>query len=230
MNRASTPRMIAVVGIDGSGKSTFVEILRQSFEDRQLKVNLCDWFRDPQIRDLATCFNETNTMTPAVLAALHAGATLAQVQAQQTIDADIILWDRYVYSSYASCRLRGAPVNLMERLVAAFPVPDLVIHFVADPLICFERIKARGNPLRFYESGLDRLFRGRAQEAHQRFDADGFSEKLVQEVFIETMAEWNQRLTEIIPKHRCLRLQNFNLSDACQLCDTVLAQLNAETQ
>lgn len=220
-----TPRTIAVVGIDGSGKSTFVGILDKALKAKGWQVRLIDWFRDPAFRSLAICFNDTGTMTPEVLAALHAGSALALLQRANRDPAQIVLWDRYVYSSYASCCVRGAPPTLMRRLVAEFPEPDLTIHIVGEPRLCFQRIGSRGNRLRYYESGLDRLFRGRVSVAHTRFDSDDVPSRLVEEVFVETMREWNAKLHEIIPAEKCLRLVEFDLKDAEAICDQVLKRL-----
>jgi dTMP kinase len=204
---------VAVVGIDGSGKSSFVQVLAAALQRRGKTVSIKKWFRDPAFREIATQFNATSTMTPEVLAGLHASSTLALLQQSEREQADVFLWDRYIYSAYSSCVARGASRELMRKIVAMFPAPELTIHFLADPRVCFERIEKRGG-ITFYESGLDRLFRGRCPEAQRRFDAREFPRELVQQVFIDTMTDWNALLGEITDPARTKVLKDFDLRDA----------------
>lgn len=205
---------VAIEGIDGSGKTSFAHVLAAAFERAGKSVSLMDWFRDTAFRDIATRFNLNEKMTPEVLAAVQASSTLALLQRTEREPADVYLWDRYIYSSYASCTVRGADRALMRDIVELFPTPTLTILFVADPHTCYHRIADKRNGVRFYECGLDRLFRGRRREAQQRFEAQQISSTLVEEVFVDTMTEWNVRLQEIVPSEATVVLKDFDLSEA----------------
>jgi len=219
---------VAIVGIDGSGKSSFARVLALALKQAGKSVSLMEWFRDTKFRNIAIRFNVNEAMTPEVLAALHASSMLALFQQAEQEPADVYLWDRYIYSSYASCTVRGAARELMRSIVDLFPTPKLTILFLADPRTCFRRITEGRDSVRFYECGLDRLFRGRCQEAHRRFDAQEIPQKLIEEVFINTMTEWNIRLQEIIDPETTLIFEDFDLSNAQTEADRIIGLLFPE--
>jgi dTMP kinase len=150
--------LIAIEGIDGSGKTIQSKILRDRLENEGYKVEL---FREPtngkwgeKIRDLAIngrdgvtaktefeyfLFDRKEDVENNILPAIESGK--------------IVIMDRYYLSSVAYQGARGLDQNLIEeenKKIA--PIPDFVIIIDACPCVALSRIKRRGSDPNFFES------------------------------------------------------------------------------
>jgi len=144
--------LIAVEGIDGSGKTTVVRFLIEELRKRGYDVVA---FKEPtdseygrRIRQILKErkvspeeelklfikdreFNVRNNILPA----LKSGK--------------IVIMDRYYYSTIAYQGALGLDVEMIRKLNEQFPKPDLVIILDVSPETALKRIKAKRRPDRF---------------------------------------------------------------------------------
>ncbi len=144
--------LIAVEGIDGSGKTTIVrhlveelrkrgydvvafkeptdseygKMIRQILKDRKIspEEELKLFIKDRE-------FNVRNNILPALK------------------DGKVVIMDRYYYSTVAYQGALGLDVERIKMLNKQFPKPDLVIILDVSPETALKRIKAKRKPDRF---------------------------------------------------------------------------------
>jgi len=220
--------VVVVEGLDGSGKSSLIALLRDAFMSKGLKVFLGDWFREKDVQRLAMVFNTQDQMSPEVLAAMHGVSTIFQIKESRASDCEVVLWDRYIYSSFASCVNRGASQELMKTIVGTVPTPNLAILLSEDPSVCYERIVQRKG-LRFFESNIDRLFRGRIGEALEAFSKGQIPQTLLREVFVTAGHEWYTAIGSIMEGICVYKVENFDLAKAASLVERIVGAYSDST-
>lgn len=205
---------IVIEGIDGSGKSSLATILGDRLNSNGLGTRIIPWFKDKGFREIANIFNLSGAMTPEVLASIHSTYTLtAYREAEADSCVSVVIWDRYIYSSYCSTVLRGMKRTVARDMLEGFQRPDLVIALKSDPRLCYDRVKSRGG-VTFFEAGLDRIYRAeRLSEALEAFNTGQVDENLVQASFVDIMSGWNELLVEALPDD-ALVIEDFDLSNA----------------
>lgn len=136
--------LIAMEGIDGAGKTTQVEALRDAFiragETPVVSKEPTDGPWGRKIRESAA-----NGRMPVdeELTAFVQDRTehVAQVIVPALSKGKIVILDRYFYSTIAYQGCRGVDHVCLERLMESqFPVPDVVFVIDLDPRISIDRI------------------------------------------------------------------------------------------
>ncbi|GAA0530977.1 dTMP kinase [Paractinoplanes ferrugineus] len=149
------PRTIALVGIDGSGKTTQAHRLADALKAEGLNAAYRRnaggrrWFgrlsarlgRGDDAEDLlgrrAMLFVESVLRWLAILRTLL----------RRALTGEITVMDRYAVCQYASLRARAAQPAAERRARLAyrlFPAPDLTFLLTVDPHVAQERIETRG--------------------------------------------------------------------------------------
>lgn len=163
--------LIAVCGLDGSGKTTQIRLLEQNIS-RQRTV-FCtrpvgDLFR--QDSTLLHFLNERHAADEAamlvpeltLLSATDRLRHMRSVIMPRLVQGDVVLCDRYVYSSYAWMIARGLDdVEWISALNRYLPQPDLTIYLDITPETSAVRIESRGDLLRWEEADVERMSRVR---------------------------------------------------------------------
>ena len=180
------PVFIVIEGIDGSGKSTQIELLqhRMSEEGKQVAITgePTDGFIGKIIRDIMRGKEETD---PAVVAALYVADRMDHITHPDVGMLALlekgynIIASRYYFSSYA---FQGEYVSL-EWLIHANSIcksrlkADLTVYINIDPAICFVRIKSSRPSLDIYEN-LEKMKRTH-REYMKAFEVAGMDENIV---------------------------------------------------
>src|SRR5579864_4913391 len=97
-------RLIAVEGIDGSGKSTQLRLLERWLRVRGYPVHFTEWNSSPLVRNSMRRGKRRNLLTPSTFSLLHAVdfADRFIYQILPPLRAGmIVLADRYVYTAFA---------------------------------------------------------------------------------------------------------------------------------
>jgi dTMP kinase len=143
-------KLIAVEGIDGSGKQTQVKLLASELEARGYKVlatgfpQYDSWFGKMVGQFLNGDFGPLDALDPHLTALLYAGD---RFECKQPIVAalqngDIVLADRYVGSNLAHQTARSAPekrddfrawIEHLEYNIYGLPKEDLVLYMRVPP-------------------------------------------------------------------------------------------------
>lgn len=153
--------LFIVEGIDGSGKSTQLEILKNLLEANGFAVVLTAWNSSPAVRPLNKKVKAQRSLSDLVDArtfSLTHAADMADRFETAIRDAlacgKIVLCDRYMYTDLARGVARGAPEEYLRHVYSFLPKPDLAFYFQVPIKIALERATARAN-LKFYEAGMD---------------------------------------------------------------------------
>lgn len=153
--------LIIVEGIDGSGKSTQLAILKNLLEANGFAVDLTEWNSSLAIRPLNKKVKAqrevANFVHPRTFHMTHA-ADMAdrymKLVAGSLKAGKIVLCDRYMYTDIARSVARGADEKYIRKVYKFLPKPDLAFYFRVPTEIAVKRATGRAD-LKFYEAGMD---------------------------------------------------------------------------
>jgi len=149
--------LVCVEGIDGSGKSTQLALLRDWLKSTGQDVIFTEWNSSPLISQTTKLAKKKNLLSPRTFSLLHAvdfADRLKQVIAPALKAGFIVLADRYAYTAFARDAARGVDPNWVRNVYDFAIKPDLAIYFDIDPKDAMERICFNRAP-KFYEAGMD---------------------------------------------------------------------------
>ena len=149
--------LVCVEGIDGSGKSTQLSLLRDWLKSIGKDVIYTEWNSSPLISQTTKLAKKKNMLSPRTFSLLHAvdfADRLKQVIAPALKAGFIVLADRYAYTAFARDVARGVDPKWVREVYNFAIKPDLTIYFDIDPKTSMERICFNRTP-KFYEAGMD---------------------------------------------------------------------------
>ncbi len=143
--------LIAFEGIDGTGKTTQIEVLATRLRERGHGVRTTreptDGPHGTRIRELARAGRRASPEEELAWFRADRREHVAQVIEPALAAGEIVLTDRYTLSTVAYQGARGFdPAALLEEAEREFPHPDLALLFWLSPAVALERIRARGGP------------------------------------------------------------------------------------
>ncbi len=151
-------RLIAVEGVDGSGKSTQIRLLQHWLESLGHSVFFTEWNSSELVREATRKGKKKNTLTPTTFSLLHS-TDLADRLFYQILPplkaGMIVLSDRYVFTAFARDVVRGVDRNWVRKMYDYCPRPDLTLYFRVPVEVACERILSTRRKLKFYEAGMD---------------------------------------------------------------------------
>jgi len=179
-------RLIAVEGIDGSGKSTQIHLLQRWLEQLGLKVFLSEWNSSELVKSATTRGKKTHLLTPTTFSLIHATdfADRYERQLLPLLRAGyLVLCDRYIFTAFARDVVRGCPPGWVRGLYSFAALPDLVFFFKAHLEVSLRRILTGREELKYFEAGMDlhlspdpvesyRIFQGRLLEQYLAMSAE----------------------------------------------------------
>lgn len=153
--------LIVFEGLDGSGKTTQINLLKDWFEKNNKLVHVTKqpthYYReDKRVRDYLDNGIAPNMYSIALLAA--ADRTYQnEVEIKPILGKGInIISDRYVYSSFSFFKSRGIEYQEIQTLNKNIKEPDIVIFLDVKPEKALERVKLRdGENVKFEEKNTD---------------------------------------------------------------------------
>lgn len=149
--------LICVEGIDGSGKSTQLALLRDWLKSAGQDVIFTEWNSSMLISETTKLAKKKNLLSPRTFSLLHTvdfADRLKQIIAPALKAGFIVLADRYAYTAFARDVARGVDAQWVRKVYDFAIKPDLAIYFDIDPQTSMERICANRTP-KFYEAGMD---------------------------------------------------------------------------
>ncbi|MCY3568795.1 MAG: dTMP kinase [Chloroflexi bacterium] len=175
-------RLIVVEGIDGSGKSTQLDLLHKWLRSEGYVTVFTEWNSSPIVRDTTKRGKRKQLLTPMSFSLVHAAdfASRTHEQILPALQAGVIvLADRYVYTAFARDAARGVNRNWVRDLYSFAPPPNLALYFHVSLDESIRRIAAARAEIKFYEAGMDlglsddlqesfRLFQGRILEEYDK--------------------------------------------------------------
>ena len=151
-------RLIAVEGIDGSGKSTQMMLLERWLRARGYPVIFTEWNSSRLVRRSMSRGKKKNLLTPTTFSLLHAVdfADRLTYQIMPPLQAGmIVLADRYAFTAFARDVARGVHPDWVRAVYSFALRPDLTLYFRVPIEVSLERLLAGRAKLKYHEAGMD---------------------------------------------------------------------------
>ncbi|OYT70631.1 MAG: thymidylate kinase [Chloracidobacterium sp. CP2_5A] len=175
-------KLFIVEGIDGSGKSTQLDLLHKWLVAEGYCVFFSAWNSSPLVKKTTKLGKDTRALSPTTFSLIHA-TDFADRTERDIIPplkaGAIVLADRYVYTAFARDSARGNDRDWVRK-VYGFAVPPTIGFYFRVPLeTALDRILVGRPELKYYEAGLDmgwsedpyesfRIFQGKILEEYDR--------------------------------------------------------------
>ena len=124
-------RLIAVEGVDGSGKSTQLHLLEQWLRHQNLKVFKTEWNSSETVKEITSRGKKKGLLTPTTFSLLHATdfADRWERNILPLLEAGyFVLADRYVFTAYARDIVRGCHPGWVRKIYSYAARPDLTLY------------------------------------------------------------------------------------------------------
>ncbi|MGO8765153.1 MAG: dTMP kinase [Limisphaerales bacterium] len=179
-------RLVAVEGLDGSGKSTQIYLLKRWLEAEGIKVYFSEWNSSELVKSATSKGKKRELLTPTTFSLIHATdfADRYERHLLPLLRAGyIVLCDRYIFTAFARDVTRGCPPDWVRGLYGFAAQPDLTLFFKADLDVSLNRILEGRPKLKFFEAGMDlrlstdpyesfKIFQGRILEQYMSMSAE----------------------------------------------------------
>ena len=149
--------LICVEGIDGSGKSTQLDLLYSWLKSKYLDVILTCWNSSDLISETTKRAKKKNLLSGRTFSLLHAvdfADRLEKVIIPAMKAGFIVLADRYVYTAFARDVARDVDKKWVRNMYGFAIKPDLTLYFDVSAKVSLERICTNRQP-KYYEAGMD---------------------------------------------------------------------------
>jgi dTMP kinase len=179
--RSYSGKLIAVEGLDGSGKSTQIHLVKRWLEFEGYRVFFTQWNSSNLVKRATTKGKDLRLLTPTTFSLIHATdfADRYERQILPLLQAgSIVLADRYIYTAFARDGVRGCDVDWLEKLYRFAVHPDITFYFRVPLEVSLHRILEGRPQLKYHEAGLDmgwstdpyesfRIFQGRIRDEYE---------------------------------------------------------------
>lgn len=151
-------KLIVVEGIDGSGKSTQIDLLNKWLHNQGKSVYFSEWNSSALVKSTTRLGKQEKMFTPTTFSLLQAtdfcdrweNFILPLLKA-----GAIVLADRYAFTAYARDVARGVDPDWIRNLYSFAAQPDLVFYFRVSLDVAVERITSSRAKIKYYEAGMD---------------------------------------------------------------------------
>ncbi len=151
-------KLIVVEGIDGSGKSTQIDLLYKWLKAKGHSVFFTEWNSSKLVSSTTKLAKDERLFTPTTFSLLFATdfADRWENSILPLLKAGVIvLADRYAYTAFARDVARGVDPQWVRNLYSFAPQPDLVLYYRVPISLAVERILSGRSKIKYYEAGLD---------------------------------------------------------------------------
>ena len=179
-DRGSRGVLIAVEGLDGSGKSTQIYLLRRWLELEGYKVYFTEWNSSVIVKAATKKGKKQNLLTPRTFCLIHA-TDFADRHERQILPllraGYIVLADRYIYTAFARDAVRQCEPQWVRTMYSFASRPDITFFFDVPLETSLGRILGGRPQLKYHEAGMDlglsddpyesfRVFQGRIRDEY----------------------------------------------------------------
>ena len=151
-------RLIAVEGLDGSGKSTQIYLLKRWLEMNGFKVFFTEWNSSVVVKKATSKGKKRQLLTPTTFSLIHCTdfADRYERQILPLLKAGyLVLCDRYIFTAFARDAVRGCSRTWLRNLYGFARQPDITLFFNTPLQVALSRILSGRPQLKFHEAGMD---------------------------------------------------------------------------
>jgi dTMP kinase len=175
-------KLVAVEGLDGSGKSTQIYLLKRWLELEGYKIFFTEWNSSAIVKRATSKGKKRQLLTPTTFSLIHCTdfADRYERQILPLLHAGyIVLADRYIYTAFARDGVRGCDHDWVRRLYSYARKPDITFFFNVPLKVAQARILDGRTRLKYHEAGMDmgystdpnesfRIFQGKIYQEYRR--------------------------------------------------------------
>jgi dTMP kinase len=165
-------RLFVVEGVDGSGKSTQIALLRQWLISEGYTVFFSEWNSSPLVKKTTSKGKKKQLLTPTTFSLIHATdfADRTEHDIIPPLKAGaIVLADRYIYTAFARDAARNVDRQWVRELYQFAVKPTLAFYYRVPLEVSLSRILTGRNELKYYEAGMDLGLSTDPQESFKLF-------------------------------------------------------------
>jgi len=151
-------KLIAVEGLDGSGKSTQVYLVSKWLTGLGCKVFFTEWNSSELVRDATRKGKKQHLLTPTTFSLIHATDFADRYERQilpMLKGGYVVLCDRYIFTSFARDQVRGCDTKWLRNLYGFAKLPDITFYFRLPLEEALSRILEGRPQLKYFEAGMD---------------------------------------------------------------------------
>lgn len=151
-------KLIVVEGIDGSGKSTQIDLLYKWLLSKGYSVYFSEWNSSALVKSTTKLAKKNQAFTPPTFSILHCTdfADRWENSIYPLLKAGVIvLADRYAFTAFARDIARGNDPQWVRDMYSFAFMPDAALYFRVPLDIAVERITGSRAKLKYYEAGMD---------------------------------------------------------------------------
>lgn len=202
-------RLFVVEGVDGSGKSTQIALLRQWLISEGYTVFFSEWNSSPLVKKTTSKGKKKQLLTPTTFSLIHATdfADRTEHDIIPPLKAGaIVLADRYIYTAFARDVARNVDRQWVRELYQFAVKPTVAFYYRVPLEVSLNRILTGRNELKYYEAGMDLGLSNDPYESFKLFQQRivGEYEKMIDEFGLTVMdatlpiPEQQRRMRKII--------------------------------
>ena len=185
-------KLFIVEGVDGSGKSTQIALLKKWLEAEGYSVFFTEWNSSDLVKETTKEGKKKNLLTPTTFSLLHATdfADRLNYQIIPPLKAGmIVLADRYAYTAFARDAVRGVSPQWVRNLYSFAVKPDISFFFDVPVQVACDRILSNRSQIKFHEAGMDLGLSPDTKESFKLFQAKIVEEykKMIDEFSLTTV-------------------------------------------
>ena len=205
-------RLFVVEGVDGSGKSTQIALLRQWLISEGYTVFFSEWNSSPLVKKTTSKGKKKQLLTPTSFSLIHATdfADRTEHDIIPPLKAGaIVLADRYIYTAFARDVARNVDRQWVRELYQFAVKPTMAFYYRVPLEVSLNRILTGRTELKYYEAGMDLGLSNDPQESFKLFQERivGEYESMIDEFGLTVMdatlpiPEQQRRMRKIIRPH-----------------------------
>ncbi len=172
-------KLIAVEGLDGSGKSTQIYLVKRWLELEGYRVFFTEWNSSLLVKKSTSKGKKRQLLTPTTFSLIHATdfADRYERQILPLLRAGyIVLADRYLFTALARDAVRGVDREWVAELYRFAVHPDITFYFRVPLETSLNRILEGRPTLKYHEAGLDMGWSTDPYESFRMFQGKVFAE------------------------------------------------------
>jgi len=167
-------KLVIVEGIDGSGKSTQLDLLYKWIVAKSYCAHLSEWNSSPLVRSTTKYGKDQRLLSPMTFCLIHA-ADFADRLERDILPplraGAVVLTDRYIYTAFARDAARGVHPEYVRRLYRFALRPSAAVYFRVPLDEAIDRILLGRPELKYYEAGMDLGLSDDAYDSFKLFQA-----------------------------------------------------------
>ncbi|GAB4545837.1 MAG: dTMP kinase [Phycisphaerales bacterium] len=151
-------KLFIVEGIDGSGKSTQLDLIHKWLSSQGYAVFFSEWNSSPLVRSTTKLGKARHLLSPMTFSLIHA-ADFADRLERSILPplraGAVVLADRYIYTAFARDAARNLDRDYVRRIYRFAPKPTGAFYFRVPLQEALRRILSGRPELKYYEAGMD---------------------------------------------------------------------------